>query len=118
MQIKLTINGVDFAPWVAEGGMSYSPVVRQSRSVVVLNGTEYRTDVRKHGWTVQLVELRDDTLATLSAAVTSPATVLFTAAAGSDLSRTMYVTGPTYTAKTVRGGHTYYSGASLTLEEM
>ena len=40
MQIKLTINGVDFAPWVAEGGMSYSPIVRQSRSIVVLNGTD------------------------------------------------------------------------------
>lgn len=117
MQIKLTINGVNFAPWVAEGGMSYSPLVRQSRSIVVLNGTEYRTDVRKHSWTVQLVELRDNTLATLAAALTSPATVLFTDKAGNDLSRTMYVTGPDYTAKTVRGGNTYYSGVSFTLEE-
>lgn len=118
MQIKLTINGVDFAPWVAEGGMTYSPIVRQSRSIVVLNGTEYRMNVQKDGWTVQLVELRDNTLTTLSAAITSPSTVIFTDRAGIDVTRTMYVTGPTYTAKTVRGGHTYYSGASLTLEEM
>lgn len=118
MQIKLTINGVDFAPWVAENGLTRSPLVRQSRSIVVLNGTEYRTDVRKHSLEVQLVELRDNTLATLTAALSSPATVLFTDNQGNDLSRTMYVTGPTEPAKTVRGGNTYYSGVSFTLEEM
>ena len=67
---------------------------------------------------VQLVELRDNTLATLTAALSSPATVLFTDNQGNDLSRTMYVTGPTEPAKTVRGGNTYYSGVSFTLEEM
>ena len=118
MQLKLTINGVDFTPWVAEGGMTYSPLVRQSRSIVVLNGTEYRTNVQKDGWTVHLIEVRDSTLSTLSAAITSPATVIFTDRAGTDVTRTMYVTGPTYTAKAVRGGNTYYSGVSLTLEEM
>ena len=118
MQIKLTINGVDFAPWVAENGLTRSPLVRQGRSIVVLNGTEYRTDVRKHSLEVQLVELRDNTLSTLTAALSSPATVLFTDNQGNDLSRTMYVTGPTEPAKTVRGGNTYYSGVSFTLEEM
>ena len=118
MQIKLTINGVDFAPWVAENGLTRSPLVRQSRSIVVLNGTEYRTNIQKDGWTVQLIEVRDSTLSTLSAAITSPATVIFTDRTGTDVTRTMYVTGPTYTAKAVRGGNTYYSGVSLTLEEM
>ena len=64
------------------------------------------------------MELRDNTLATLKASlVTHPATVTFTDDEGNDLTRAMYVTGPTVAAKTVKGGNTYYSGVSLTLEE-
>ena len=30
MQVKLVINGVDHAPWLAEGGLVRSPLLRQS----------------------------------------------------------------------------------------
>lgn len=34
-----------------------------------------------------------------------------------DCTKRFYITGPTAAARTVRGGHTYFQGASFTLEE-
>ena len=119
MQVRLNVNGVEFTPWLAENGYVLTPLIRQSRSVVVRNGTEYRAEIHKHQLDATLVEVRDGTLATLSAALDkSPATVLFTDDHQQLLTRTMYVTGPTATAKTVRGGNTYFSGVTFTFEEM
>lgn len=118
MQVKLTINGVDHSPWLAENGLVRSPLLRQSRSVVTADGTEWRTEIRKNKLDASYVELRDSTLAILvNSLQTNPATVLFTDDNGMDITRTMYISGPTVTAKTVRGGNTYYTGISITLEE-
>lgn len=118
VQVRLNVNGVEHTPWLAENGLVRSPLLRQSRSVITLNGTEWRTEVKKHQVDASYVELRDDTLATLAASLeTNPATVIFTDDAGVELTRTMYITGPSATAKTVRGGNTYYTGVSITLEE-
>ena len=117
MQAKLTINGVDMTPWLAREGLVHTPLVRQSRSVVTLDGREYRTEIVVHSIEVRFLELRDNTLAMIRAALSSPATVVFTDDFGKDLTRVMYVTGPSVTAKTVQGGHTYYSGVSITMEE-
>lgn len=117
MQIRLNINGFELAPWLAENGYILSPLIRQSRSVITLGGTEYRTEVKKHSIEATTVELRDNTLRSIKAALTSPATVIFTDDEGNDLTRTMYVSGPTATAKTVRGGNTYFAGVTITLEE-
>lgn len=118
MEAKLIINGMDVSPWLAREGLELTPLVRQSRSVVTLDGQEYRTEIVLHGIGARFVELRDNTLAAISRALTSPATVQFTDDLGETLTRTMYVTGPTVTARTVQGGNTYYSGVSITLEEM
>ena len=59
MEAKLIINSVDFSPWVAENGIKYGEVYRNSRSVVTLDGTLYQTQVTKHSLDVALVELRD-----------------------------------------------------------
>lgn len=119
MQLKLIVNGVDHSLWLAENGLVRSPLVRQSRSIVTLNGTEWRTDIQKHQFEASYVELRDSTLAKLKASLTaaSPATVTFTDDEGNDLTRTMYWSGPRVTAKTVEGGNTYYTGVSVTYEE-
>lgn len=118
MQAKLVINGVDHSLWLAGGGLVRAPLLRQSRSVVTLAGTEWRTQIQKHQMEASYVELRDNTLAALVASLAvNPASVLFTDDNGADITRTMYVTGPNVTAKTVRGGNTYYTGVSITLEE-
>ena len=48
MQLKLVVNGVDHSLWLSENGLVRSPLVRQSRSIITLNGTEWRTDIQKH----------------------------------------------------------------------
>lgn len=117
MQAVLTINNVDFAPWVAEDGLEYSEDYRQSRDVVTLDGNLYRSQIAKTTIDVELVEIRDSTLAKLALALTSPATVQYSTRSGSTASRTFYVSDVSYGAKTVRGGNTYYSGVGFTLEE-
>ena len=117
MQVRLSINGVEITPWLSEGGYVLAPLLRQSRSIITLGGTEYRTEVVKHSLSVTLVELRDTTLQTIRSAISSPATVLFTDEEGRELTRTMYSSGLKAAAKTMRGGHTYFSGVSMTLEE-
>ena len=119
MQMKLVVNGVDHSLWLAENGLVRSPLVRQSRSIITLGGTEWRTEIRKHQLQATYVRLRDSTLAKLTTSLTAanPATVLFTDDDGNNLTRTMYWSGPTATAQKVEGGNTYYTGVSVTFEE-
>lgn len=118
MQIKLNINGVDFARWAKEGGIVQTPVLRQSRSVTVLNGTLYKTDVEKRGISVQLMELRDATFDALMAAVSYLSTVEYTDMKYGDRTARFYVTVTGATAKKVVGGNTYFTGVTVELEEM
>ena len=118
MEAKLINNGVDFSPWVAEDGIGYGVEYRQGRDVVVLNGTLYRAQIEKYTLDVSLVELRDNTMVTLKLAMlTNPATVQFTTPSGETLTRSCYLSDPSEGAKTVKGGNTYYSGVSFTVEE-
>lgn len=118
MEAKLIINNVDFSPWIVEGGLQYAKTYRQARDVVTLDGTLYRAQVIKRSIGVSLVELRGTTLATLKAALTSPATVQFTDPDTETLlTAVFYVSDPSEEAKTVVGGNTYYSGVSFNLEE-
>lgn len=118
MEANVIINNVDFSPWIAEGGITYKEIYRQGRDIVALDGTLYRSQIKKRGMDISLVELRDNTLAILKQAlVTSPATVTFRWSTGESLTRTMYISDQSEEAKTVRGGNTYYSGISFSLEE-
>lgn len=119
MEAKLIINNVDFSGWIVEDGLSYSEIYRQGRDVTVLDGTLYRSQIKKYGIDVDLVEMRSSTLAVLKQAlIQSPATVQFTAPTGDTLTRSMYISDQSEGVKTVRGGNTYYSGISFALEEM
>ena len=64
------------------------------------------------------MELRDATWYRLLAALqTRPASVRYIDGVSGHTTRLFYVSGPTAAAKTVRGGHTYFQGASFALEE-
>lgn len=119
MQAKLTINGWDFARWAQAEGIQHYDILRQSREVVALDGTSYRAQVRKQGLRVALTEVRDETLAAMMEALAvSPAQVTYTGLTGAEHTRRFYVAGPEASEKTVRGGITYWSGVSFTLEEV
>ncbi len=118
MQIKVNINGTDFARWAKEGGITQFPILRQSRSVTVLNGTLYRHDVEKRGISIGLVEMRDQTLQTLLSEITPLSTVEYTDKQSGNRTANFYVTVTGATAKKVVGGNTYYTGVTIELEEM
>lgn len=117
MEYKIIINGFDLSPYLLAGGVSESPVVRQSREIVTMDGTLHRREVRRKGWRVQLVTLMDSTYALIREALDSPAQCRITRPDGSTDSRIFYITEPAGAIKTVRGGHSYYSGVSFELEE-
>lgn len=118
MQIKMNINGVDFARWAKEGGITQSTILRQSRSVTVLNGTLYKSDIEKRGIGIQLVEMRDSTLQTLLSAITPLSTVEYTDKRYGNKTAKFYATVTEGTAKKVIGGNTYYTGVTIELEAM
>lgn len=118
MQLQLNINGVDFSHWLLEDGISFGQTTRQTVEVVTMNGTLYRNAINKNTISVSLVELRDSTLAMLKTALyTNPCAVQATDADGTTMSGQYYVSDLSYSAKTVIGGNTYYSGTSFDLEE-
>lgn len=118
MEAKLIINGTDFSPWLLAGGLQQEEVERLGRSVVTLDGVSHRQSTIKRMISASLVELRDTTwYRLLSALQTRPAAVRYIDDHLGDTTRLFYISGPTAAAKTVRGGHTYFQGASFTLEE-
>lgn len=119
MLTKLVINDTDFTQYLKEEGLQLSEEVRQSSEVVSLTGVLYRSEIVKKSIKVDLVELRDTTWRKLLNALWHrPATVKYTDDAyGSDKTISCWISSPTATAKTVRGGITYYSGISFTLTE-
>lgn len=118
MQAILIINSVDFTPWLRSGGLQQTEIVRKGRSVVALDGTEYRSEIVKRGISVSLVELRDTTWHRLMDAIrVRPASVRYIDDRLGDCTKLFYVSGPAAAAKTVRGGHTYFSGGAFSLEE-
>lgn len=119
MQIVLTINGVDFTPWLAENGLEYSSVERIRRSVITMDGTDHRSVKEKRQIDVTMYDLPDSelTLAERAIHLAFPAIVSFT-----DKDDTLrsniacYVTDPKVTAQKVVGGITYWGSAKFTIE--
>lgn len=117
MQGKWSIEGFDLSPWLIEGGVSYSQDARQSREVVTLAGTLHRKEVRKRRLSLSLVTMSDGTLRQLMEHIPQRGSMEYLDANGQQSTRTFYFTAPQYSAKTVRGGVTYYSGLTLEAEE-
>lgn len=118
MEAILIINDVDFTPYLCSGGLQQKEVVRQGRGMVDLSGTAHRVEIVKRGISVGLVEVRDKTWYRLVGALqTRPATVRYIDDRLGEVVKRFYVTSPAASAKTVRGGHTYFSGGSFELEE-
>lgn len=117
MEGKWIVNGFDLSTFLMEGGVSYGANIRQGRDIVVLSGTLHRKEVRKRTLSFQLVTLRDSTWAKLQDALSQQGTLDYPEKDGLQTQKTFYFSEPQYTAKTVRGGNTYYSGVSFEAEE-
>lgn len=118
MRAKLVINGVDFTPWILEEGMEQYELTRQERSVVGLDGIDYRAGVVKRGISVSLTRMKDTTWYSLLDALRArPAAVEYIDDAMGEMRKLFYVSAPSATTRMVRGGTTYFGGGSFTLEE-
>ncbi len=118
MRAILIINNVDFSPYLRSEGLVQTEITRQGREVVDLNGTSYRAGIIKRGISAELVEVRDEVWYRLIGALRErPVQVRYIDDRLGDVTKTFYVTGPSGAAKTVRGGHTWFSGGSFELEE-
>ncbi|MCI8527268.1 MAG: hypothetical protein HFF17_15460 [Oscillospiraceae bacterium] len=118
MRAKLIINGVDFSPWILEEGLEQYEITRQERSVVGLDGVDYRTAVVKRGMNVSLTRMKDETWYRLLGALRRrPAEVEYVDDALGSAKKLFYVSAPTATTRLVRGNTTYFGGGSFTLEE-
>lgn len=117
--MKLIINGVDFTPWVREGGLVQREITRQVRSVVTLGGMEYRSEIVKRSLEVSLVRMRDGTWNRLLKALEKrPAVVAYTDDRLGETTRRFYVSGPSATTERALGNALCFSGGTFTLEEM
>lgn len=118
MQVKVNINGVDFARWAKRDGVEIYPLYRQKNSIVVLNGTKFSAQKKKDGIKIQLIEMRDSVLSSLLSNVSDLCTVEYT-----DLDNGRIRTAKFYAsidgikAKRVSGGNTYCGGVVIELEE-
>lgn len=118
MQATWTINGLDVSRLLAEDGVSYSEIYRQSRGIITLDGMLEQTQVIKRGLSLTFMTLQDRRLAELTAALKArPVTMIYTEKDGSAATRLFYVTGFSGGVKVVRGGNTYWTGVQLELEE-
>lgn len=117
MQPILTINGVDFIPYIKEDGIEYYPIYRRAIRVVTLDGKEHRASIEKQGINVELTAMKDETLTRLCAALASLVTVRYTDKTGTVHNSQFYVSGPTVSGKIVRNGTVHWGKVSFTLEE-
>lgn len=119
MKAKLIVNGEDFTPWVREGGLVQREISRQGRSVAVLDGTEYRTEITKRGLDVSLTRMRDGTWRRLLDALERrPAVVTYVDDKWGETTRLFHVSGPSAQTEKVVGNATCFSGGAFTLEEL
>ena len=117
MQTQIFINGTDFSPWIKEDGITIVPVFRNSREVATLGGLLFRSEVEKDRITIQLVEMRSQTLFVLLDTVTAISSLRYTTRTGQTVTRSCYARVNTVGVKRVVGGNTYYSGVEIELEE-
>lgn len=118
MEYRQTVNGVDHAPYIKEGGAVQSDVLRNQRSVTTMDGVLHTTATVKRRIVTQLLEMPDNILQKLMGSLTTPAEVTYTDRDKGETTGVFHVTGRSAGARTVRGGNTYWSGATYTLEEV
>ncbi len=118
MNVKLVINGYNALPYVAEGGIEQSEVYRQQSSMIALDGTLWQSEIVKRGLSISMREMRDANWRALCKALASrPVSVEYVDDAKGDRTALFYVTSVSAGTKRNANGLTWYSGASISLEE-
>lgn len=119
MKVSLTINGLNFGPYIAESGIQTSSILRNEKSIVTMDGVLHKTGIKKNKIQVSLLDMPDDEFHTLGTYLaTNPATVSYTDLDSAETSSGQYyISDFSYTAKKAVGTLTVVTGGSFTLEE-
>ena len=120
MQAKMIIDGVDFIPFLVEGGIIQTDVERQAVQIVSLDGQLIRKSRSARGIRLSLRTLRDSFYHRASDVLRKDqVTVTYTDRdTGQDRTGTFYVLERSAGIKEVRGGNTYWHNAEFYLEAM
>lgn len=120
MRVVLSINDVDFTPWIAENGIRYSSINRLTRSVITLDGTKHQKSVEKNKLDIAMLDIPDEELAQIEEALlcANPALVDYTDKRGVLYTGVpFYTTAPEATAERVIGSTTYFGNVTFSMEE-
>ena len=118
MTVELVLNDYDAGPWLEKSGLTQTEIVRISRSVVTLDGTKYLVEKRKRGISANFILLRDVVWYAINGAVaTRPVKVKYVDDTLGERTAYFLVTDLSGGAEEVKGGITYFSGCSISLEE-
>lgn len=117
MQALLIINGTDISAYLAEGGITQSPIYRQDRTVTTLDGIEHRSNIQKVQLAVEFTRMRAEQLYTIAGLITQPSSVTYLDLSGSVLTKNFWVEGPEMTQQKYESGITWVDGGSMTLVE-
>ena len=120
MQAKLTINGVDFTPFIIEGGILQTDVERQLTQVITLDGALRRRCKRARGIRVTLRTLRDEYYIIAAKVIAADqVNVTYTDRdTGENITGVFYVMERSAAVKRIAGGNTYWQSAGFYLEAM
>ena len=120
MQAKLIINGVDFIPFIVEGGIEQTDVERYTVQVVTINGNMHRRCVRRRAIDISLRELRDEVIFRLfSTLKPDMVSVTYTdIESGADRTGVFHVMNRSAGLRVIKGGNTYCAGGKFRLEAL
>ena len=119
MQVYMITNGLDISPVIIRGGITQSEIVRQSRQIITLDGYAEKAQIVKRRIVVKLMEMRDAKWFELCAALkTRPVTVQYIDDSIGKTTKRFHISNLSAAAQVVTGGNTYFTGGTLTLEEV
>ena len=116
-QATLSQGSTDFSPFVAFDGVEQDWVERAGSSVVTLDGTLWKTGIRKRTLSVTLRDMWHEDLIALFSGVTALAAWSYLDENSGARTAYFYLSGPKVRQKLARGGKTLCSGISFSLEE-
>lgn len=116
-QATLSQGTTNFSSFVALDGVEQGYTERAGASIVTLDGTLYKTSVKKRTLSVKLHDMYDTDLRTLFSGISQLASWTYLDADAGSRTANFYLVGPKVKQTVAREGKTLCTGISFTLEE-
>lgn len=117
---SLIINGQEMIPYIQDNGISVSRADRSSSTVTTLDGTDWKSSIEKHKFSVKIKNMSAEQYKTLISKylLTNPGSVSYkNVDRDNTVSGTFYFFNIKYNIKRVVGNTTYLTNISFDMEE-